>query len=49
MNVLGISGSMRKNGKTAALVPTILDRVREAGIEPEFLSLADMDIRPCTG
>lgn len=49
MNVLGISGSMRKNGNTAALVTTILDRVREAGIETEFLSLADMDIRPCTG
>lgn len=49
MNVLGISGSMRKNGNTAQLVTTILDRVREAGIETEFLSLADMEIRPCTG
>lgn len=49
MNVLGISGSMRKNGNTAQLVTTILDRVREAGIETEYLSLADMDIRPCTG
>ncbi len=49
MNVLGISGSMRKNGNTALLVTTILDRVREAGIETEYLSLAGMDIRPCTG
>jgi multimeric flavodoxin WrbA len=49
MNVLGISGSMRKGGNTAALVTTILDRVQKAGIETEFLSLADMDIRPCTG
>ena len=49
MNVLGISGSMRKNGNTALLVTTILDRVREAGIETEYLTLADMDIRPCTG
>jgi len=49
MNVLGISGSMRKNGNTAILVTTILDRVREAGIGTEFLSLAGMDIRPCTG
>ncbi|HOI58694.1 MULTISPECIES: flavodoxin family protein [unclassified Methanoculleus] len=49
MNVLGISGSMRKNGNTALLVNAILDRVREAGIETEYLSLADMDIRPCTG
>jgi len=49
MNVLGISGSMRKNGNTALLVNAILDRVREAGIETEYLSLAGMDIRPCTG
>ncbi len=49
MNVLGISGSMRKNGNTALLVTTILDRVREAGIETEYLTLAGMDIRPCTG
>ncbi len=49
MNVLGISGSMRKNGNTAMLVTTILDRVREAGIETEYLTLAGMDIRPCTG
>lgn len=49
MNVLGISGSMRKTGNTALLVTTILNRVREAGIETEYLSLAGMDIRPCTG
>ena len=39
MSVLGISGSMRKNGNTALLVTTILDRVREAGIETEFLTI----------
>ncbi|MCK8518488.1 flavodoxin family protein [Methanoculleus sp. 7T] len=49
MKVLGISGSMRKTGNTALLVTTILNRVREAGIETEYLTLADMDIRPCTG
>ena len=49
MSVLGISGSMRKNGNTALLVTTILDRVREAGIETDYLTLAGMDIRPCTG
>ena len=49
MNVLGISGSMRRNGNTAMLVAAILDRVREAGIETEYLTLADMDIQPCTG
>jgi multimeric flavodoxin WrbA len=49
MKVLGISGSMRKTGNTALLVTAILDRVREAGIETEYISLADLDIRPCTG
>ncbi len=49
MKVLGISGSMRKTGNTARLVSAILDRVREAGIETEFVSLADAEIRPCTG
>ncbi|NLM30435.1 MAG: flavodoxin family protein [Methanomicrobiales archaeon] len=49
MKVLGISGSMRKTGNTALLVTTILNRVREAGIETEYISLADKEIRPCTG
>ncbi|MFW5639277.1 MAG: flavodoxin family protein [Methanoculleus sp.] len=49
MKVLGISGSMRRTGNTALLVTTILDRVRAAGIETDYVTLADMDIRPCTG
>ncbi|NLA39606.1 MAG: flavodoxin family protein [Methanomicrobiales archaeon] len=49
MKVLGISGSMRKTGNTALLVTSILNRVREAGIETEYISLADREIRPCTG
>ncbi|HOB06688.1 MAG TPA: NAD(P)H-dependent oxidoreductase, partial [Methanoculleus sp.] len=49
MTVLGISGSLRKNGNTATLVNTILERVREAGVETEYISLAGMEIRPCTG
>ena len=49
MNVLGISGSMRKNGNTAQIIKYILDRVREEGIETEFISLADRVIKPCTG
>jgi len=49
MSVLGISGSMRKNGNTSMLVNAILDRVRAAGIQTEYLSLAGMNIRPCTG
>lgn len=49
MKVLGISGSMRANGNTAQLINVILDRVKEAGIETEYISLADKEIRPCTG
>ncbi len=49
MKVLGISGSMRENGNTAQLINIILDRVGEAGIETEYVSLADKEIRPCTG
>ncbi|MDI6720053.1 MAG: flavodoxin family protein [Methanomicrobiales archaeon] len=49
MKVLGISGSMRKEGNTALLVQAILDRCREEGIETEFLSLAGKTIKPCLG
>ncbi|MDK2973769.1 MAG: hypothetical protein PWP08_140 [Methanofollis sp.] len=49
MNVLGISGSMRKDGNTAHLVGYILEKVQMAGIETEFISLADKEIKPCTG
>jgi len=36
MKVLGISGSMRKDGNTAALVNVILERCKDAGIKTEF-------------
>ncbi|MDD1639652.1 MAG: flavodoxin family protein, partial [Methanomicrobiales archaeon] len=49
MLVLGISGSMRKEGNTAILVQTILDRVKAAGIETEYITLADKVIKPCLG
>jgi multimeric flavodoxin WrbA len=49
MKVLGISGSMRKTGNTALVINAILDRVRAAGIETEYVTLADLEIRPCTG
>jgi len=49
MKVLGISGSMRKDGNTAQIVRYILAKVQTAGIETEFVSLADREIKPCTG
>jgi len=49
MKVLGISGSMRKDGNTAVLIKRILNQVQNAGICTELISLADMEIKPCTG
>ncbi len=49
MKVLGISGSMRKEGNTATLVNIVLGRCKEAGIDTEFVSLAGKKIHPCLG
>jgi multimeric flavodoxin WrbA len=49
MKVLGISGSMRKDGNTADLVNVILKRCDDEGIKTEFVSLAGKKIHPCLG
>jgi multimeric flavodoxin WrbA len=49
MKVLGISGSMRKDGNTAQLIRVILGQCKEAGIKTEFISLAGKKILPCLG
>lgn len=49
MSVLGISGSMRKDGNTSLLVKAVLERCEQAGIKTEFISLAGKDIKPCLG
>ncbi len=49
MKVLGISGSMRKEGNTAQLIQVILDQCKDAGIKTEFISLAGKKILPCLG
>lgn len=49
MKVLGISGSMRRNGNTATLVKEIVNRCENAGIKSEFISLAGKKIGPCMG
>jgi multimeric flavodoxin WrbA len=49
MQVLGISGSMRKDGNTSRLVHIILKQCEEKGLKTEFISLADKQIHPCIG
>jgi multimeric flavodoxin WrbA len=49
MRVLGLSGSMRKDGNTAQLVKVILQRCEDAGIKTDFVSLAGKKITPCLG
>ncbi len=43
MKVLGISGSMRKEGNTAQCIQVILDQCKDAGIKTEFISLAGQE------
>jgi multimeric flavodoxin WrbA len=49
MKVLGLSGSMRKDGNTAQLIQVILNRCKEQDIDTEFISLAGKKILPCLG
>jgi multimeric flavodoxin WrbA len=49
MQVLGISGSMRKDGNTAQLIKLILERCESHGIKTGFVSLAGKKISPCLG
>ncbi len=49
MKVLGISGSMRKEGNTTQLIRLVLERCESAGIKTIFISLAGKKILPCLG
>jgi multimeric flavodoxin WrbA len=49
MKVLGLSGSMRKEGNTAQLIQVILGQCKNAGLKTEFVSLAGKKIHPCLG
>lgn len=49
MKVLGLSGSMRKEGNTAQLIKVILKRCEDEDIKTEFISLAGKKIHPCLG
>jgi multimeric flavodoxin WrbA len=47
MKAIAIVGSPRKNGNTEILVRHTLKAIAEEGIETEFVSLRDLEIKPC--
>ena len=48
MKALAIVGSPRKQGNTEILTRHALKAIEEEGLETELISLADLDIKPCT-
>lgn len=48
MKLLGLSGAHKMNGNTDQLVERVLSLCSVAGIDTEFISLADLDVRYCT-
>lgn len=49
MKVLAINGSPRKRGNTQMLIDEAAKEIRKVGIDVESISIADYDVRPCTG
>lgn len=49
LKVVGIVGSPRKKGNTEFMVKTTLDKINEAGIQTELITLHDKDINYCIG
>jgi multimeric flavodoxin WrbA len=49
MNVLGINGSPHRNGNTAYALRYALSLLKEAGVETEYIALADQEIHNCQG
>jgi multimeric flavodoxin WrbA len=48
MKVVAISGSPRRSGNTEKLIEHTLKSISEENINTELISLAGLDIRPCT-
>ena len=48
MKAIAIVGSPRKNGNTEILAAHTLKAIEEEGVDTELISLADLDIKPCT-
>jgi multimeric flavodoxin WrbA len=50
VKILGISGSPRHSGNTAGMVKYCLEWAEKVGyVKTEYLSLADYELKPCTG
>lgn len=47
MNVIGISGSARKDSNTAILINTVFEELHKEKIETELIQLAGTVIEPC--
>jgi len=48
VKALAIVGSPRKGGNTEILARHVLKAIEEEGLETELISLADLDVKPCT-
>ena len=48
MKAIAIVGSPRKQGNTEILARHTLKAIEEEGLDTELISLADLDIKPCT-
>ena len=48
MKAVGIVGSPRRNGNTEILTKHTLQAIAEEGLDTELVTLAGLDIRPCT-
>ena len=49
MKVLGINGSPRKQGNTAAMIHTVFEELESEGIATELYQLGGTVLRGCTG
>ena len=49
VQVLGISGSPRRNGNTETIVQQILSSAEQAGASTALVILEELDIQPCKG
>lgn len=49
VKILCVNGSPRRGGNTEAVLREAIDAAAKAGAEAEMMSLADYDLKPCTG
>lgn len=49
VKVIGICGSLRRSGNTEYYLQYTLDKLSAEGMDVQYLSLIDKDIRPCRG